>query len=296
MVTARQVRATRQRREDIRSSRFKLGRRFGATVFGSRPWLWSTYLVLAMVVTSAVIAGAMWSQHGERPATWGFKTRSFSSIVLEQRDDGSIHSFSEAELTGFGSSLPQSTVAMIDLDLVESVHYHTIDDPAANLTGTTKIRGGLVTTSSTDRSIPVYKRSRLVIRYRVLSDFSEPPQTIERHQLPPGTWKEVETRVCDATDTANQSRFLRAVRSSDAQFIEPYWPGVQFCARYYFRAWRWVIAAVVALVFSPFVFRIARIVRRRARNWCLRCGYDRRGITNESVCPECGWDGAMEPH
>jgi hypothetical protein len=250
-------------------------------VLGGRPWLWSTYLLFAILVTSAVIAGALWSRRGVRPATWGTQTFSFSSIVLEQRDDGSIHAFSEAELNGFRGSLPTSTFAMIDLDLAESMHYHTIDDPAVNLT---------VFFSSTNRDIPVYKRLRLMIRYRVLRDFSNPNRTVDRHELPPGMWKEVEKRVREGADTVNQSRFLRAVRSTDSQFVEPYWPGVQFCARYYFKAWRWVIVAGVGAMFSPFVFRIAQVFRRRARNWCLRCGYDRRGITNESVCPECGWE------
>lgn len=60
--------------------------------------------------------------------------------------------------------------------------------------------------------------------------------------------------------------------------------------------WRWVAVSVplwmlvIALIAHPAVtFARGPVLRRRRRrrNLCLECGYDRRGNTSH-VCPECG--------
>jgi hypothetical protein len=51
--------------------------------------------------------------------------------------------------------------------------------------------------------------------------------------------------------------------------------------------------AIAAVAWGP------RIVRRATRGWrgcCVACGYDRRGLPAEAVCPECGRsDGGAHP-
>jgi len=53
----------------------------------------------------------------------------------------------------------------------------------------------------------------------------------------------------------------------------------------------WMIAAPAAVV-SGLMWGIEPVLRRRRRlqGCCARCGYDRRGITSDAKCPECGAD------
>lgn len=50
----------------------------------------------------------------------------------------------------------------------------------------------------------------------------------------------------------------------------------------------WVPAAAT-LMLTMTAFRVDTLARRRERmNLCKTCGYDRTGLVNTSVCPECG--------
>ncbi|HYE63246.1 MAG TPA: hypothetical protein VD997_14720 [Phycisphaerales bacterium] len=60
----------------------------------------------------------------------------------------------------------------------------------------------------------------------------------------------------------------------------------------------WYFCLDLPLVYPAFAFgvtalatgaRWARLAHRRRKGWCLRCRYDRAGLSPQAACPECGW-------
>ncbi len=58
----------------------------------------------------------------------------------------------------------------------------------------------------------------------------------------------------------------------------PVWPGFALNTLFY-AALAWMLWQL------PLALRRRR---RRSKGLCVRCGYDRKGIGEEVVCPECG--------
>lgn len=71
---------------------------------------------------------------------------------------------------------------------------------------------------------------------------------------------------------------LRRFPDHAALDFRPWWPGLLANAA--------IFAAAFAL--GSILITRATIHRRRSRGRCLHCGYDRRGLPEAAMCPECG--------
>lgn len=62
----------------------------------------------------------------------------------------------------------------------------------------------------------------------------------------------------------------------------PLWPGLLANTAIYGGAWFVILAGV------PAGYRLIRARRRSRKGKCATCGYDRTGLADDAVCPECG--------